>query len=215
MSVRSSFPSNFLSLPLLHGIQLKTMKILVALLSVLWLGSVQCLTTDERDAALQYLTQLRENVQPPASNMMLLNYSVELEQIAERYLSRCPDNHPDPLVDTEFNGTTMTIKSYSPYKPSVLEYLQDYQSSLRFCDSQHRHFAFCQSHRKMVWAQSTEVGCAIHFCGPARHSNYLIGCLYKPGMNNPPDQTYTVGESCSQCPQGYSCYRKQCTKASA
>ncbi|VDD74790.1 unnamed protein product [Mesocestoides corti] len=112
----------------------------------------------------------------------MCNYSVELEQIAERYLSRCPDNHPDPLVDTEFNGTTMTIKSYSPYKPSVLEYLQDYQSSLRFCDSQHRHFAFCQSHRKMVWAQSTEVGCAIHFCGPARHSNYLIGCLYKPGF---------------------------------
>uniref|UniRef100_A0A5K3EZ44 SCP domain-containing protein n=1 Tax=Mesocestoides corti TaxID=53468 RepID=A0A5K3EZ44_MESCO len=189
------------------------MQKLISLLSVLWLGSVQCLTTDERDAALQYLTQLRENVQPPASNMMLLNYSVELEQMAERYLSRCLGKYPDPSVDTEFNGTAMMIKTYSPHKPTVLQYLQDVQSNAYLCDSQHLQFAFCQSYRKMLWAQSTEVGCAIHFCGLSGQSNYLVGCLYKPGETVPPQKTYEVGESCRQCPHGYTCYRKQCKQA--
>ncbi|VDD74792.1 unnamed protein product [Mesocestoides corti] len=110
------------------------------------------------------------------------NYSVELEQMAERYLSRCLGKYPDPSVDTEFNGTAMMIKTYSPHKPTVLQYLQDVQSNAYLCDSQHLQFAFCQSYRKMLWAQSTEVGCAIHFCGLSGQSNYLVGCLYKPGL---------------------------------
>uniref|UniRef100_A0A5K3FHA5 SCP domain-containing protein n=1 Tax=Mesocestoides corti TaxID=53468 RepID=A0A5K3FHA5_MESCO len=45
---------------------------------------------------MELLTKLRESVNPPASNMMMLNYSVELESIAKDWISNCSVLAPEP-----------------------------------------------------------------------------------------------------------------------
>uniref|UniRef100_A0A5K3EP76 SCP domain-containing protein n=1 Tax=Mesocestoides corti TaxID=53468 RepID=A0A5K3EP76_MESCO len=69
---------------------------------------------------------------------------------------------------------------------------------------------------KMVWAASTKLGCAMNRCdnltSTLQRPIYFVVCVYKPvgGFFTP--KPYTAGPSCSKCPRGYGCSRRQCTK---
>uniref|UniRef100_A0A5K3FT70 SCP domain-containing protein n=1 Tax=Mesocestoides corti TaxID=53468 RepID=A0A5K3FT70_MESCO len=104
-----------------------------------WHVSAEVPTDEERKAILECHTKLRENVNPPASNMMLM----------------------------------------------------------------------------MVWAASTQFGCALKNC-PSRNdvskSMYTLVCIYKPSDRLVAARPYERGKSCSQCLDGYGCLRNQCSK---
>uniref|UniRef100_A0A5K3FWX3 SCP domain-containing protein n=1 Tax=Mesocestoides corti TaxID=53468 RepID=A0A5K3FWX3_MESCO len=65
----------------------------------------------------------------------------------------------------------------------------------------------------MVWSQSTAVGCAIK----TFQNNGLLytTCIYKPGDYTVRDRPYEGGQSCTKCPNGFACYRNQCTNSSS
>uniref|UniRef100_A0A5K3FJT6 SCP domain-containing protein n=1 Tax=Mesocestoides corti TaxID=53468 RepID=A0A5K3FJT6_MESCO len=58
----------------------------------------------------------------------------------------------------------------------------------------------------MVWKEATEFGCATKYC----KTHYFTMCLYRPAHNWPRERPYATGVSCSECPDGYGCYRNQC-----
>uniref|UniRef100_A0A5K3FW69 SCP domain-containing protein n=1 Tax=Mesocestoides corti TaxID=53468 RepID=A0A5K3FW69_MESCO len=68
---------------------------------------------------------------------------------------------------------------------------------------------------QLIWATSRQVGCYRHLC---EHSDfwttprYVMACLYKPARFNSNESPYKRGSSCSGCPRGLGCYRKQCTE---
>uniref|UniRef100_A0A5K3FT17 SCP domain-containing protein n=1 Tax=Mesocestoides corti TaxID=53468 RepID=A0A5K3FT17_MESCO len=47
---------------------------------------------------------MREDVQPTASNMHLISYSVELEQLAEEWLAHCDHRKPDSKMFPQYKG---------------------------------------------------------------------------------------------------------------
>uniref|UniRef100_A0A5K3FXT3 SCP domain-containing protein n=1 Tax=Mesocestoides corti TaxID=53468 RepID=A0A5K3FXT3_MESCO len=59
----------------------------------------------------------------------------------------------------------------------------------------------------MVWATTTEVGCSIRKCS----EEYYLMCIYRPGNDTLLGRPYEEGASCSKCPEGYGCYRNQCS----
>uniref|UniRef100_A0A5K3FQ07 SCP domain-containing protein n=1 Tax=Mesocestoides corti TaxID=53468 RepID=A0A5K3FQ07_MESCO len=74
---------------------------LLCVLILTWHALAEVPTDEKRKAILECHTKLRENVNPPASNMMLMNYSMEMENLAVNYLADCnPPTNQEPFQGT-------------------------------------------------------------------------------------------------------------------
>uniref|UniRef100_A0A5K3G076 SCP domain-containing protein n=1 Tax=Mesocestoides corti TaxID=53468 RepID=A0A5K3G076_MESCO len=73
----------------------------------------------------------------------------------------------------------------------------------------------CHNYKQIVFAASTGVGCAIGACKTNNLANVPLNvmvCIYNPGVLRITQPPYESGSACSNCPNGYECYRKQCRK---
>uniref|UniRef100_A0A5K3G163 SCP domain-containing protein n=1 Tax=Mesocestoides corti TaxID=53468 RepID=A0A5K3G163_MESCO len=67
----------------------------------------------------------------------------------------------------------------------------------------------------MVLATANEVGCAQNVCltsNPPPVFEFLNVCLFRRIGGYLTDRPYKSGMSCSECPNGFACERKQCFK---
>uniref|UniRef100_A0A5K3F143 SCP domain-containing protein n=1 Tax=Mesocestoides corti TaxID=53468 RepID=A0A5K3F143_MESCO len=165
---------------------------------------------EERDAIMECRTRLRERVKPTAGNMQLLAYSAEMEQIAEKVVRGCGAYISD--FSKKFQNVGIITPFFGDQKPQYQGVLCEIDSNNYDFKDDHC-FGGCLEYKQMIWAASTEVGCAIHQC-PPEQSNlrpfYEMACIYSPGDVMLEGRPYTEGTSCSKCPQGYGCRRKQC-----
>uniref|UniRef100_A0A5K3FD38 SCP domain-containing protein n=1 Tax=Mesocestoides corti TaxID=53468 RepID=A0A5K3FD38_MESCO len=183
---------------------------LLCVLILTWHVLAEVPTDEERKEILECHTRLREHVNPPASNMMLMNYSIEMENLAVKSLADCrPPSDLEP-----FQGTSELLMDELPEKPQFVQELstvngKTYDYERDDCSGP------CRDYNLMVWATSTQVGCATKKCpkrGDVSKSTYALVCIYKPGDNSVAERPYKSGKSCSQCPGGYGCQRNQCYK---
>uniref|UniRef100_A0A5K3F7M4 SCP domain-containing protein n=1 Tax=Mesocestoides corti TaxID=53468 RepID=A0A5K3F7M4_MESCO len=81
------------------------MRTLIYLVALIWSATAEVPTPEQRKEILELHTNLRESVQPHASNMMLMTYSTELEAITYNWIANCsfitphPDTLPGDVVD--------------------------------------------------------------------------------------------------------------------
>uniref|UniRef100_A0A5K3EYX3 SCP domain-containing protein n=1 Tax=Mesocestoides corti TaxID=53468 RepID=A0A5K3EYX3_MESCO len=162
----------------------------------------------DRSAIMECHTKLRENVRPTASNMQLLSYSIKLEELADEFVKKCNPFFPrsDPRYETLGYIQPSSTATEFQYRDELCNidsstYIYENDS----CEGS------CLDYLQMVWAISTEVGCASHKCDHKSKSYYATACLYEPGALDFQDRPYEAGPSCSNCTQGYGCYRNQCT----
>uniref|UniRef100_A0A5K3FBZ1 SCP domain-containing protein n=1 Tax=Mesocestoides corti TaxID=53468 RepID=A0A5K3FBZ1_MESCO len=181
---------------------------LLCLLILTWYVLAEVPTDEERKAILECHTKLRENVNPPASNMMLLNYSIEMENLAVKYIADCqPPSNRGP-----FNGTSELLMNELREKSQYVQELCKVNGNGYDYDENSCNGA-CLSYNQMVWAASTQFGCALKNCptdGDVSKSSYTLVCIYKPGDESEDERPYVSGDSCSRCPDGYGCQRNQC-----
>uniref|UniRef100_A0A5K3FU35 SCP domain-containing protein n=1 Tax=Mesocestoides corti TaxID=53468 RepID=A0A5K3FU35_MESCO len=194
------------------------MRKLFSLLAMIWLSTAQPPTNEERKTINDYHLELRENVSPTATNMLLMNYSVELEESVRKWISRCELEEPNASAGAEFENTGMTIHGYSPNKPDYKMELSFYATGARYYNIDNNTCSQnCDDYKRMVWSNSTEVGCSIQQCNNTRKSGsdyFIMACLYRPGKNEPIERPYEKGDSCTKCPSGFTCYRNQCKNVS-
>uniref|UniRef100_A0A5K3FBN4 SCP domain-containing protein n=1 Tax=Mesocestoides corti TaxID=53468 RepID=A0A5K3FBN4_MESCO len=169
----------------------------------------------ERKLITEYHTLVRQRVSPPASDMQIMTYSVEMEDLAIDWTSRCKLNPPDAFMYPHFIGTTTNLAVVIGGKP-VLKKVgkkwfsakQNESTSVDPCKDNYHHY------HKMVWSTSTQIGCAIgrcdHVAFDLQPPVYIVGCVYKTPHYDCHSSPYTHGRSCSQCPSGSACFRNQC-----
>uniref|UniRef100_A0A5K3FEZ5 SCP domain-containing protein n=1 Tax=Mesocestoides corti TaxID=53468 RepID=A0A5K3FEZ5_MESCO len=136
---------------------------------------------EERDEIIYCHTILRERVKPTASNMHLLTYSAKLEQLADEFVSACG------VPSADFSKK---LKNLGYIFPLSGDQKHQYHDVLCHVKSNNYNYKYdnctggCFDYKQMVWAASTEVGCAIHRC-PPNHVHirpfYEMRCLYSPG----------------------------------
>uniref|UniRef100_A0A5K3FIN4 SCP domain-containing protein n=1 Tax=Mesocestoides corti TaxID=53468 RepID=A0A5K3FIN4_MESCO len=166
-----------------------SMKKVLYLAALIWIVSGQVPTVEERTRIMELLTEVRESVDPPASNMMMLTYSSELESIAKDWIANCSVLAPDP------------------------RYLPENVSATQSFD-----YVFRPSFESMVTATATAVGCSQRHCfNRTEHlpAMYYTTCLYKPVKIIITERPYNQGNSCSACPESFTCQRKQCVNISS
>uniref|UniRef100_A0A5K3F7Y3 SCP domain-containing protein n=1 Tax=Mesocestoides corti TaxID=53468 RepID=A0A5K3F7Y3_MESCO len=188
----------------------------ICLVTLVWWSEAEQLSDEERARILEVHRKIREEVEPPASNMMLMDYSVELEKLAEIYLLNCAYTFPWVSTNPEFedvevnllSGFVLEDASFEPASKFDFQ-KQTYNYETNACTG------FCANYWRLIWATSRQVGCYRQRC---KHSDiwnkslYVMACLYKPALFNPNENPYKRGSSCSGCPEGLGCYRKQCTE---
>nr|CDS28598.2 Allergen V5 Tpx 1 [Hymenolepis microstoma] len=162
------------------------------------------LTFQERHWLINFHHSQREQVKPPASNMVYMNYSLDLEKLAASILSSCKM--------LEINETNMENYSWNLAfslngTPSVQEFASAWaHQKQHFENSPNGTCSYCGEYKKIVWATSREMGCARRNCG---NSTVLL-CIYFPGGNWQTDSPYLRGSSCSGCGINVTCTQNQC-----
>uniref|UniRef100_A0A5K3FI94 SCP domain-containing protein n=1 Tax=Mesocestoides corti TaxID=53468 RepID=A0A5K3FI94_MESCO len=151
--------------------------------------------------------QLRENVQPPASNMLLMRYSTELESLINEWLENCLLKEPDSTTSPQYHNTSILMAAGSKRNYSFDAIFEGavYQKN-RYTYENNSCAGYCFHYKQIVWAEATEFACATKKC----NAHYFAMCLYRPAHNWPRERPYATGVSCSKCPEGYECYRNQC-----
>uniref|UniRef100_A0A5K3EHB0 SCP domain-containing protein n=1 Tax=Mesocestoides corti TaxID=53468 RepID=A0A5K3EHB0_MESCO len=186
-------------------------------ITVLFLNALaEVPSQQEREYIMKLHSELREEVDPPASNMLMLSYSSELEKLAGSWMATCNPTIPDTTQHPEYNDLGHVIKIGAINRTlrfedlsSVKEEKPNFDSGAGTCKG------WCYNYKQVIWANATEIGCARHRCllgGINENYFYFVACLYRPTKNHLDTWPYERGVSCSKCPEGYICDRKQCTK---
>uniref|UniRef100_A0A5K3EYW4 SCP domain-containing protein n=1 Tax=Mesocestoides corti TaxID=53468 RepID=A0A5K3EYW4_MESCO len=168
---------------------------------------------EERKTIMEHYTDLRENVKPTASNMQMMKYSDEMENTARAIFTTC--DFGDPNFEKKYpNVAIVEMSSFTrklEYRELCLVDKGTYIYENATCNGS------CQNYLRMIWANTTEVGCVLDVCKrkwyPWR-TTYVIICAYRPSALVFKSRPYVEGRSCSKCPRGYNCHRKQCRKES-
>uniref|UniRef100_A0A5K3FUB4 SCP domain-containing protein n=1 Tax=Mesocestoides corti TaxID=53468 RepID=A0A5K3FUB4_MESCO len=189
------------------------MKTICVLVALLWIVRAQFPTQQEREDLTSILANVREYVKPPASDMMLMNYSFELETMMFNWANRCEVELPNATADIAYQGTGMILTEHIHLTPSYAEKLFFYLRDKQYYNYETNNCSGpCEEYKKLIYANTTEFGCAMQNCSrdSGNYTSYVFGCLFKPGVPKVIDRPYTNGTSCDKCPDGYECYKKQC-----
>ncbi|KAL5103436.1 Glioma pathogenesis-related protein 1 [Taenia crassiceps] len=191
--------------------------VLVSLVVLLSTATCQWPTNVERAHILEAHLRVRENVIPRASNMLLMRYSSAMECLAAYWASFCRFEHPNPSLYPWYRGIGQNLAIHSGFKPHLTESVCGWEGERKFFDFFNNTCSkVCGHYTQLVWANSDQVGCAMRRCDGIKphwsNPQYLTVCQYKPGGNYIGQRPYVYGHSCSRCPKGSWCYRRQCVK---
>uniref|UniRef100_A0A5K3F146 SCP domain-containing protein n=1 Tax=Mesocestoides corti TaxID=53468 RepID=A0A5K3F146_MESCO len=161
---------------------------------------------EERKKIVECHTKLREEVHPPASNMQLITYSFEMEKLAQELFDFCGSDFPE--TDPRFKDVGIAELTSEGGIPQYRDFC--YEDSKTYSYERDNCNGHCLNYIRMVWAQTTLVGCALGRCKAMDDPNSFILCTYKPSSLKLESRPYENGTSCSKCPEGYGCQRNQC-----
>uniref|UniRef100_A0A5K3EFP4 SCP domain-containing protein n=1 Tax=Mesocestoides corti TaxID=53468 RepID=A0A5K3EFP4_MESCO len=191
---------------------------LVCITVLLWNVLAEVPSEKEREYIINLHTELREEVNPPASNMLMLSYSNDLEKLADDWAEHGTVQFSTLSLSPKHKSLGIVYRIGPINQPlsfgnlsELKQERQNYDYKANSCKK------VCFSYKQAIWAKSSEVGCAKYRrpLGLSEDYYYRVVCLYRPGEEFPTGLPYENGVSCSKCPEGYVCERKQCTKQSA
>ncbi|KAK7884739.1 hypothetical protein WMY93_027862 [Mugilogobius chulae] len=168
------------------------------------LASVEgILNEDQEELLVELHNRYRGVVQPSASAMLPLRWDGNLKLVAEGYAAKCVWNHNPELEDTGENlfAGTGELDLERALEKWFLERM-DYNYYNNSCEED----KMCGHYTQMVWADTQQVGCAVHLCAQmegldwTEPSNFLV-CNYFPAGNYEGMRPYVEGDWCSQCPE--------------
>uniref|UniRef100_A0A5K3EMF3 SCP domain-containing protein n=1 Tax=Mesocestoides corti TaxID=53468 RepID=A0A5K3EMF3_MESCO len=178
---------------------------LICLLALTLYVLAEVPSEEERRTLEECHSKLRESVDPPASSMHLIKYSVQLEEVAQELFIYCASDFPES--DPTYQDMGFVVVASEDEKPRFNDLCKvnstASKSSEGRCDDE------CHNYRQMVYDTATDFGCFIGVCQSSEPVHVLL-CAYKPSKRGIGSSPYEPGESCSKCPAGYECYRKQC-----
>ena len=183
------------------------------------------LTQAEKDQIVDAHNYYRRRVQPGAADMKLMEWSDCLEQVAEDYLSACPDFRPNSNRTSDAKALACQPSGYvgeNLFWTSVTS-ITNVALPIEYWNSEHQYYDInskscsflCGDYTQVVWANTYKVGCAKVSCSSGIGGTYFL-CDYSPGGNYYGQAPYKMGASCSECAQGFnSCNQGLCAEPPA
>uniref|UniRef100_A0A5K3ER32 SCP domain-containing protein n=1 Tax=Mesocestoides corti TaxID=53468 RepID=A0A5K3ER32_MESCO len=186
------------------------------LLAISWCAVAVVPTDQERNDIVEEHATAREGVTPTATNMQLIRYSTELENLAQQWTNSCSNQAPNSTLFPNRTDVSLTWTSASDGKPTYYSVMVAFTLGKYYYTYENNSCKNnCRLYLQVVWANTTEVGCAMSPCNNIRPNStkpvYLVACAYRPPGNIEGQRPYKNGTVCQDCPYDFWCYRNQCT----
>uniref|UniRef100_A0A5K3EFP2 SCP domain-containing protein n=1 Tax=Mesocestoides corti TaxID=53468 RepID=A0A5K3EFP2_MESCO len=119
------------------------MPALSILVALIWGVKGQNLSQELRDNITEFHRKLREGVQPNASNMMFVEYSVDLENYAIQWTANCSDSVPDykmlpqdvqRVQEYAYNNVPNPVEILSEFASQKVHYNFTYNNCSKRCN---------------------------------------------------------------------------------
>lgn len=171
------------------------------------------LTEQEKSTIVDMHNEFRSKVQPSAAFMHKVVWDETLSLVAENHSAKCIVDH-NPLLKELRMGENI----YSDHEPfdaakTMMEWFgehEDYNFETNNCDEDR----ICDNYIQMVWAKSSRIGCAAHFCDPTENLGpekfTLFVCNYYPSGDIKTQKPYESGAPCSKCTNTPACEDNMC-----
>ncbi|PIK58478.1 Peptidase inhibitor 16 [Apostichopus japonicus] len=168
-----------------------------------------------------------KRLQALSSDMEYMVWDDDLALSASLWSEGCVFDHGKPNVDIPYQkyGQNLYIQSgvsnrkrTEPSSREITEKwyaeISDYTYDTNAC----KPGEACGHYTQVVWAKSSRVGCGYAACeqvrGLSMRDTWLTTCNYYPQGNFRGRKPYKRGESCSECPDHYSCFNSLCRNCS-
>ncbi|KAK2920252.1 hypothetical protein Q8A73_002456 [Channa argus] len=158
--------------------------------------------------------RLRSRVKPMAANMQKMEWNDELALTANERAASChTDPSPQHSSTLSHIGWNTGLSTYGAASfANVIDSWFEEGSDFLYSSGQCKTNATCQHYTQLVWATSSQVGCASHLCLKGGELWETFVCAYYPGgnweVNSRLVTPYKSGLYCSLCTSSMSgCFR--------
>ncbi|VDL93385.1 unnamed protein product [Schistocephalus solidus] len=144
------------------------------------------LSPADKENILQLHFNIRNNLIPAPVQMNILQYSEELEAFAEKWANRCVWDFPDAFKHPEFAELGMNVATIGRGDREVtLQELFEIwlRGAKHYAYDTNTCTAFCQHYTQVIWDNTEELGCALHFCNGTGEARKVFVCVYWPPGN--------------------------------
>lgn len=148
-----------------------------------------------------------------AANMKKMKWNADLAKMAGKWSDACvfghgqPSQPPMPIGQNLFASSGGGSVDFPGALASFYAEKGAYDYAANTCKAGSMK---CLHYTQVVWADSTDVGCAVSVCTPLKNTTFpgsalYYVCNYEPAGNVNKNRPYISGAPCSQCPPGKSC----------
>ncbi|XP_075966310.1 C-type lectin domain family 18 member A-like [Anarhichas minor] len=158
--------------------------------------------------------RLRSRVKPMAANMQKMEWNEKLALLAKKRAASCltdpPPQHASSFSHIGWN-THLSADGVTSFSDAIHSWFEEGKDFL-YLSGQCRENATCQHYTQLVWATSSNVGCASQLCLREGDVSEMFVCAYYPGGNWEVNgwlvMPYKTGLYCSLCTSSMSgCFR--------
>ncbi|XP_064087362.1 uncharacterized protein LOC135202017 [Macrobrachium nipponense] len=152
--------------------------------------------------------------QPPAANMMLMEWDEELARVAQSHADQCIFMHECSACRrvSRFGVGQNLFTSAQIKRDNTIEWsvvINTWYNEVDIFNSNHiRPYQYTPAtghYTQMIWYNSYTIGCGFTMYKQGSWWRKLYTCDYGPGGNIIFSQVYLPGGPCSSCPPGTSC----------
>nr|XP_060640681.1 cysteine-rich venom protein helothermine-like [Anolis sagrei ordinatus] len=171
-------------------------------------GDIDVLMTtnpDQQQEIVDMHNSLRRAVDPPARNMLKMEWNDQLAKNSQKWANKCALDHSSKS-SRKMNGTNSGENLYMSTAPnSWSKAIQAWYDEVH--DFEHGYGAIWQDavvghYTQVVWYLSYKVGCAVAKCPNKKYTYYYV-CQYSPAGNRKDlmHTPYAEGKPCEDCPK--------------
>ncbi|XP_035309357.1 cysteine-rich secretory protein 1-like [Cricetulus griseus] len=157
-----------------------------------------------REEIVNKHNELRKMVSPPASDLLMMQWSNDAQENAQKWASQCTFQH-SPREDRKIKnlacGENLFMSDYLTSWSSAVQQWYDEVHSFDFGSGPTSSSAVVGHYTQLVWNTSYLVACGIAECRD-QSWRYLYVCQYCPPGNYVRRKyiPYTIGDPCGSCP---------------
>ncbi|XP_078233804.1 cysteine-rich venom protein helothermine-like isoform X1 [Pogona vitticeps] len=157
---------------------------------------------------------LRRRVQPPARNMLRMEWNIDIARNAKRWASECAFKHSSArsrTIQDKSCGENLFMSSRRHSWSRAIQTWYDEVKFFRYGFGPTSENRVIGHYTQVIWYNSYQVGCGIAYCPYQPDYKYFYVCQYCPAgnradiMNTP----YKTGKPCEDCPNA--CDKGLCT----